>query len=162
MRIIGIDPGLSATGYSILEIAAGSKPKLVEAGIIKPVQNAALSVRLKSLYEDFLKLLQEAKPEKAAIEDLYSHYKYPKTAIIMGHCRGVIMLACANADVEVVSFAATKIKKSVTGNGRANKEQVSRAVASYLDLEPLKASHDLSDALAVSLTLANSISHKEK
>ncbi len=160
MLILGVDPGLNATGYGILDVSE-YKPVLVEAGVIKPKRTAYLESKLKSIYQEFSDLLRETKPKKAALEDLYSHYKHPRTSIIMGHCRGVLLLACTMADIEVVSYSATKIKKAVTGNGRASKIQVSRAVCSYFNIESLAGPKDVSDALAAALTLAGAITHSK-
>jgi crossover junction endodeoxyribonuclease RuvC len=159
MRILGVDPGLSATGYAILEIKQ-RKIELIEAGVIKPPSKInKLGDKLKSIYADFKNLLEEFKPEQVAIEELYSHYQHPKTAIIMGHCRGTIMLACAQSELQIHSFNATKIKKTVTGNGRASKEQVSASVTRYFNLEKPPSPADVTDAMAAAMTLANQLLH---
>lgn len=159
MRILGVDPGLGATGYAILDINQ-RKISLVEAGVIKPPNKLnELGDKLKSIYADFMSLMEEFKPEQVAIEELYSHYKIPRTAIIMGHCRGAIMLACAQADMQIHSFAATKIKKTVTGNGRASKEQVSASVTRYFNLDKPPSPADVTDAMAAAMTLANELMH---
>ena len=159
MRILGVDPGLSATGYAIVEIA-GRNLSLIEAGVIKPANKVTeLGGKLKAIYADFMSLIEEFKPEQCAIEELYSHYQHPRTAIIMGHCRGTIMLACAQADLQIHSFNATKIKKTVTGNGRASKEQVSASVTRYFNLEKPPTPADVTDAMAAAMTLANEIMH---
>ncbi|MCD4658002.1 MAG: crossover junction endodeoxyribonuclease RuvC, partial [Planctomycetes bacterium] len=99
MRILGVDPGLSATGYAIVDMV-NRKLVLVEAGIIKPQnKNVELADKLKSIYHDFMNVLEEFNPEQVAIEELYSHYQHPRTAIIMGHGRGSILLACAQAEL---------------------------------------------------------------
>jgi len=159
MRILGVDPGLGATGYAILDINQ-RKISLVEAGVIKPPNKLKeLGDKLKSIYADFMNLMEEFKPEQVAIEELYSHYQHPRTAIIMGHCRGTIILACAQADMQIRSFAATKIKKTVTGNGRASKEQVSASVTRYFNLDKPPSPADVTDAMAAAMTLANELMH---
>jgi crossover junction endodeoxyribonuclease RuvC len=86
-----------------------------------------------------------------ALEELYSHYSRPKTAILMGHARGVICLAAAQAGVPVIPYSATRIKRIVTGSGRASKAQVQRAVQSELRLDTLPDPPDVADALAIAL-----------
>jgi len=86
---------------------------------------------------------------------LYSHYAHPKTAILMGHARGVILQSCAEAGIELKSFSATRIKKSTTGNGRASKPQMQRTIQSLLSLPALPEPDDVADAIAVSLCCAN-------
>ena len=159
MRILGVDPGLSATGYAIVDINQ-HKLQLVEAGVIKPPNKLKdLGDKLKSIYADFMSLIEEFKPEQVSIEELYSHYQHPRTAIIMGHCRGTIMLACAQGELTIHSYSATKIKKTVTGNGRASKEQVSASVTRYFNLDKPPSPADVSDAMAAAMTLANELLH---
>jgi crossover junction endodeoxyribonuclease RuvC len=86
-----------------------------------------------------------------ALEELYSHYKRPRTSILMGHARGVICLAAAQAGISVASYSATRIKKTLTGNGRATKPQMQRAVARELGLASPPEPHDVADALATAL-----------
>ncbi|MHC4913613.1 MAG: crossover junction endodeoxyribonuclease RuvC, partial [Planctomycetota bacterium] len=133
MRILGIDPGLQVCGYGCLE-AGGDKDSLVEAGVIQTDDAQPMEVRLNQIAEDTKSLLDRFSPQVVAVEELYSHYAHPKTAILMGHARGVILQKCAEAGVEVKSFSATRIKKSLTGNGRASKEQVQRTIQTLLSL----------------------------
>jgi len=91
------------------------------------------------------------------VEELYSHYAHPRTAILMGHARGVILQKCAEAGVEIRSFGATRIKKSLTGNGRASKEQVQRTVQTVLGLAELPEPNDVADAIAAALCCSNSL-----
>ena len=92
-----------------------------------------------------------------AVEEIYSHYAHPRTAILMGHARGVILQKCARAHIEVKSFAATRIKKSITGHGRASKEQMQRTIQTILGLPELPSPPDVADAMAAALCCANSI-----
>ena len=130
-RILGIDPGLTITGYGVLEIAL-PRPKLCEAGMIRTADDDAtdLAEKVLSVYKGVVEVIAQFQPEVLAVEQLYSHYEHPRTAILMGHARGVIFLAAAQADIPVVSYAATAVKKIVTGNGRASKEQVQRTIQS--------------------------------
>ena len=156
MRILGIDPGLQVCGYACLDAEPGEE-KLIEAGVIRTAGEDTLEQRLNRIAEDTESLLRSFKPEIVAVEELYSHYAHPKTAILMGHARGVILQKCAEAAVEVRSFSATRIKKSITGNGRASKQQVQRTIQTVMRLPELPEPHDVADAIAAALCCANSI-----
>ena len=156
MRILGIDPGLQVCGYACLEAERGAE-KLIEAGVIRTEGDDVLEQRLNRIAQDTESLLRDFGPEVVAIEELYSHYAHPKTAILMGHARGVILQKCAEAGVEVRSFSATRIKKSITGNGRASKEQVQKTIQTILCLTELPEPNDVADAIAAALCCANSL-----
>lgn len=148
--VIGIDPGTEITGYGIVAGSNGGIT-LLEAGIIKGGKEE-LPGRLIAIYDELLRILNEFRPFRMAVEELYSHYKHPRTSIIMGHARGVVLLAAAQAGIEVHSYPATKIKKSITGDGRASKDKVRRMVSHLLNLSMEPKYHDTSDALAAALT----------
>lgn len=156
MRILGVDPGLSVCGYAVLEKETGQE-KLIEAGAVASDEKLAIEKRLGQIAIDFETILEKFRPDVVAIEQLYSHYAHPNTAILMGHARGVILLKCAEADVEVRSFSATRIKKSLTGNGRASKEQVQRTVQAILSLPQIPQPADVADAIAAALCCSNSV-----
>jgi len=155
MRILGIDPGLQVCGYACLDAERGEE-RLIEAGVIRTEGDDALEQRLNRIADDTESLLKSFTPEVVAVEELYSHYAHPRTAILMGHARGVILQKCAAASVEVRSFSATRIKKSITGNGRASKEQVQRTIQTILCLAELPEPNDVADAIAAALCCANS------
>jgi len=151
VRIVGIDPGLTTTGYGVVEIA-GRDVRLIEGGVIRTgTPETPLEIRLSSLYDGVIEMLQQFRPEALALEELYSHYEHPETAIIMGHARGVICLAAAKSGIPVFNYASTQIKLSTTGNGRAPKDQVQRAVQARLQLAEVPKPHDVADALAIAL-----------
>jgi len=154
MVILGVDPGLQVCGYAVIEADAGSE-KLIEAGIFRTDGSVSLEKRLSQIADDTETVLEKLRPEIVAVEELYSHYKHPKTAILMGHARGVILQKASAAGAEVKSFAATRIKKSLTGNGRASKMQMQRAIQSMLSLAKLPEPADVADAIAVALCCAN-------
>ncbi len=156
MRILGIDPGLQVCGYACLE-AGGDKETLIEAGVIRIASGSAIEQKLNRIAEDTQSLLENFKPDVVAVEELYSHYAHPRTAILMGHARGVILQRCAQAAIEVRSFSATRIKKSVTGNGRASKEQVQKTIQTILSLPQIPEPNDVADAIAAAMCCANSI-----
>ncbi|MHC4622775.1 MAG: crossover junction endodeoxyribonuclease RuvC [Planctomycetota bacterium] len=155
MRILGIDPGLQVCGYAAIK-ATGVDERLIEAGILQTENHESIEIRLNQIARDMGTLLEKFKPEVVAVEELYSHYAHPSTAILMGHARGVILQKAAEAAVEVRSFSATRIKKAVSGNGRASKEQIQRAIQSALSLPEVPAPSDVADAIAVALCCANS------
>jgi len=160
MIILGIDPGLQTCGYAFLETDQAGQ-KLVEAGVFQTNVTMPMEKRLNQIAEDIQALLEKFKPSIVAIEELYSHYEHPKTAILMGHARGVILQKCAEAMIAVRSFNATRIKKSVTGNGRASKEQVQRTIQTLFALSTLPEPNDVADAMAVALCCANSMGQEK-
>jgi crossover junction endodeoxyribonuclease RuvC len=151
-RILGIDPGLAITGYGVLEMAQ-PHPIICEAGIIRTADDDATDMAEKviSVYNGVLEVIAQFQPDVMAVEQLYSHYEHPRTAILMGHARGVVFLAAAQHNIPVISYAATQVKKIVTGNGRASKEQVQRTIQRELGLLKLPEPPDVADALAVAL-----------
>lgn len=150
MRILGIDPGLNTTGYGVLEFADG-QPRLVEAGIVRSKASGSLAERVREIHDGVADVISTLKPNVLAIEELYSHYERPTTAILMGHARGVIVLAAAQAGMPVEHYAATQIKKTITGSGRAPKWQMQEAVRLELGLSTLPEPPDVADALAIAL-----------
>jgi crossover junction endodeoxyribonuclease RuvC len=158
MRILGIDPGLRVCGYACLE-TGGPQETMLEAGFLKTSEGLPLATRLNEIATDLQTLLDRLHPDIVAVEELYSHYAHPRTAILMGHARGVILQKCAAAHIEVRNFSATRIKKSITGNGRASKEQMQRTMQSILGLAELPKPPDVADAMAAALCCANSLAH---
>ena len=152
-----MDPGLQITGYAVLDIAR-TKTTIVDAGIIRTSRRWELAKRLTVLAKELDELLAEHKPAVLAVEELYSHYRFPRTGILMGHARGVILQAAANAGMKVKAYSATRVKKSVTGNGRAGKQQIQRAVKQHFGLRKLPTPADVADALAIALCCANELS----
>jgi crossover junction endodeoxyribonuclease RuvC len=155
-RVIGIDPGLNVTGYGIV-VCGADKVKLLEAGVIRVPRNhgESLPQRLESLFVELRRVIEEFNPQAMCLEEVYSHADYPRTAILMGHARGVICLAARLAGIPVLSFSAKRVKQSVTGNGNASKLQVQRAVQNYFSLHRVPYPPDVADALAVAMCYAN-------
>jgi crossover junction endodeoxyribonuclease RuvC len=152
-RILGIDPGLQITGYAVLESALRG-PIVCEAGIIRSTEGrepADMARRLRAVYNGLVEVIDQFRPQVVVVEQLYAHYEHPRTAILMAHARGVIFLAAAQHDLPVVSYNATRIKKTVTGNGRAPKDQVQRTVQRELGLAQVPEPPDVADALAAAL-----------
>ncbi len=154
MRILGIDPGLQVCGYAVIK-ADGREVALLEAGVFRIDPKKPLEKRLEQISRDIEAILESFQPEVVAVEQLYSHYQHPRTAILMGHARGVILERASRSGAEVRSFAATRIKKSLTGNGHAGKPQMQRAIQSILGLAQLPEPADVADAIAAALCCAN-------
>ena len=148
MRILGIDPGLNTTGYGVVDVD-GQQLVLVEAGIVTSRRKDDLGTRLAAIHQGVAEVVEAHQPDVVSLEDLYSHYERPRTAILMGHARGVICLAASLAGKEVHPYAATQIKKVLTGNGRAPKIQVQLAVTRQLGLADVPEPADVADALAI-------------
>jgi crossover junction endodeoxyribonuclease RuvC len=152
-RILGIDPGLQVTGYAVVELRPRG-PQVCEAGVIRTAvgrETADMAPRLCVLYNGLVEVLDQFRPQAVAVEQLYAHYEHPRTAILMGHARGVIFLAAGQRGLAVVSYNATSIKKTITGNGRASKEQVQRTIQRELNLAAVPEPPDVADALAAAL-----------
>jgi crossover junction endodeoxyribonuclease RuvC len=159
MIIVGIDPGLQITGYGVL-VSQGRDIKVAEAGIVKTEKGDAFENKLREIFSEIGKIIKQFKPDYFAVEELYSHYAHPKTSIIMGHARGVVFLQAAVHNIPVMSYASTRIKKSLTGNGRASKSQVQKMIKVALNLKDDIYSPDTADALAVALCHVNALMGK--
>lgn len=157
MKILGVDPGLNATGYGLIEVQRGLACRILEAGLIRTQGTLPLARRLLAVGQQLRALLKEHRPDLVAVEDLYSYYKTPKPAILMGHVRGVILEAAAQARVPVASYLPTRIKHAVVGQGHASKHQIARLVQMRLSLSERAVPPDVTDALAVALCHADQI-----
>lgn len=158
--IMGVDPGLAATGYGIIA-GMGASPSIVEAGVIRSREKDPLEKRLLEIHRGITEVIREFKPDVVVVEELYSKYAHPRTAILMGHARGVICVAAAEQGIPVVSYAATRIKNSLTGHGLAGKEQVQRMVQQTFGLSRAPSPSDVADALAVALCHHNVLRHMQ-
>lgn len=163
MRILGIDPGLRLTGYGVLDYAP-FRPGLVDAGVIRLSNKALLASRLVELETELSAIIEEHRPQVCAVEQLYAHYAHPRTAILMGHARGVILLVAQRMGVRVEQYAANRVKQSLTGHGHASKHQVQRAIQNLWNLPEPPHPPDVADALAVALCCGRALEalHKLK
>jgi len=150
MRILGIDPALSITGYGLIDTKK-DKLSLIEAGIVKTSSREALPQRLDKLYRAIEKLISDTKPDTMVLEKLYVHYRHPTTAYILGQARGVICLVCAERNLPLQEYAATRVRKAILGCGLASKYQIQRMVANLLNLNNLPKYTDVTDALALAI-----------
>jgi crossover junction endodeoxyribonuclease RuvC len=150
MRILGIDPGLRITGYGVIDYRP-LRPVLVDGGVIRLKPKTSLADRLVELDAELDSLIEEYKPEVVAVEQLYSHYAHPRTAILMGHARGVILLTARRRGIRVEQFAANRIKQSLTGHGHASKAQMQRSIQALWNLPEPPDPPDVADALAIAM-----------
>lgn len=150
--ILGLDPGLETTGYAVLE-STRSSLRVLEAGTLSTQRKEPLHSRLLELFSGLEEILEQFGPEKMAVEQVFSHYGHPKTAITMGHTRGVLLLAAARKRVPVVHYLPTKVKRTLTGSGRSAKDQVQRAIMLELGLDTVPEPPDVADAMAVGFCL---------
>jgi crossover junction endodeoxyribonuclease RuvC len=148
--VLGVDPGSHATGYGVIQ--TGPVVRMLGGGVIRARKNAVLADRLLAIHEELTAVVDQFNPEAMAVEDLFNA-KNARSSLILGHARGVILLAGARAGLAVAEYAPREVKKAVTGNGAATKEQVRFMVMRLLNIKespPL----DQSDALAVALAHA--------
>lgn len=146
MKILGLDPSLSSTGFGVVENVAG-RVRLVSSGCIE-TKRGALSDRLRFIFEDLSRLLSVEAPEEVALEEGF-YGKNVKVALSLGQARGVALLACTLAGVPVFEYSPREVKQAVVGRGAATKEQVNYMITALLKLKVSPQPLDVSDALAV-------------
>jgi crossover junction endodeoxyribonuclease RuvC len=150
--ICGIDPGLRATGYGVLEVDTFEDTlKVLDAGVLRCSPHDALAQRLAELAASVEEVFDEHRVHVVAVEQIYTHMKRPRTAVLMAHARGVILCEAARRNLRVINLPSTSVKRHLTGNGRASKEQMQRAVATTLNLKVIPKPADVADALAIAL-----------
>lgn len=158
MRILGIDPGLRLTGYGLVEVIPGQiEPRLIEGGVLRLITSGTIEERLGRLHQEITELIDELQPQRMAIEKLFAHYKHPRTAILMAHARGVILLAARQKQLEVSNLPSTEVKKAITGYGHASKTQMQLAVQTQCRLPEPPSPPDVADAIAIALTDARRV-----
>jgi crossover junction endodeoxyribonuclease RuvC len=150
MIVLGIDPGTAVTGYGVVKGDRSSSPHLVECGIIRTKARDPLASRLQEIYSGVVELIQKHRPDALSIEDVF-YARNVRTTIVLGHARGVIMLAAANARIEIAEYPPAEIKKAVVGSGGATKEQVQFMVMRLLRLKTPPQPADASDGVAAAL-----------
>jgi crossover junction endodeoxyribonuclease RuvC len=150
MIVLGVDPGLAATGYAVLE-AGNGRLRVRESGCARSLSRRPLEARVRAIYDELSDVLSRWRPELAVLEGLYAEYSFPRTAIMMGHVRGVICLAAGQTGARVMEVSPAEVKKALTGSGRASKEQIRRAVTRMLSLPSAPESEHVCDALALAL-----------
>ncbi len=149
MRIFGIDPGSERTGYGCVE-SDGTRHVIVVCGAIAAPASASFPLKLLEIHTRLAALLREHRPDGVAIENLF-HAVNVRSALKLGHARGVAMLAAVEAGVAVAEYTPAEIKRAVVGYGRAEKAQVQQMVQRLLGLATVPSPHDAADALAVAI-----------
>lgn len=149
MIVLGIDPGLATAGYGAVDYT-GNKLKLIDYGVITTPAGMALPQRLKHIYDYITALLTQYQPDACAVEELFFN-KNAKTALIIGHARGVALLAAANSSVPVFEYTPLQVKQGIAGYGMAQKMQVQRMVKMLLNMDDIPKPDDAADALAVAI-----------
>ena len=155
MRIFGVDPGSAHTGYGCIE-TSGSGYRVLTCGALSPPTRETFPEKLLAVHTGLVKLLGDFKPEAVAIEDLF-YARNARSALKLGHLRGVAMLAASEAGLPVAEYSPTEVKQAVVGYGRADKRQVQAMVMLLLGLTTPPSQLDVSDALAVAICHAHSI-----
>ena len=149
MRVFGIDPGSIRTGYGCID-SDGRRHRLVRCGTIHTAATASFPDKLAAIHRALTAVLAECRPECVAIENLF-HATNVRSALKLGHARGVAMLAAVEAGVEIIEYTPAEIKRAIVGYGRAEKTQVGQMVKLLLSLDCVPAPHDAADALAVAI-----------
>lgn len=153
-RILGVDPGLRITGYGVID-ASGGRCRLVEGGVLQPRAHLPLEQRLAELHAAMVDVVRATRPDCMVVEELWTSYKNPTTAVLMGHARGVIALAAGANGVCMEHLAHSLVKRALAGSGAARKSQVSGMVVQLLGLAQAPQPADVSDALALAIAYAN-------
>lgn len=153
MIILGIDPGTATTGYGVVE-NKNSLIKMVDYGCILTKSSEDLENRLVTIFDELTEIIKKFKPEMVAVEELFFSSN-TKTAISVGHARGVILLACSKAKVPVYEYTPLQVKQAVCGYGRAEKMQIQKMVKSLLSLEEIPKPDDAADGLAIAICHTN-------
>lgn len=151
MRVLGVDPGSRAAGWAI--VSFDGPPRLVAAGVLRPSTTTPFAARLLALHDGLLEVVRREKPDEAAVEKVFSGVN-PQSLITLGEARGVLLLALARASLPVHEVTPAEIKKTVTGTGQADKEQVRRMVLALLGPPsgPGRLALDAADAAAAAMT----------
>jgi crossover junction endodeoxyribonuclease RuvC len=151
--ILGVDPGTRSTGYGAIE-AVADRARLIEHGTVTAPPRRPVEERLREIHRGISALIARLHPDILAVEDIF-HAANTRTALILGHVRGVVLLAGAEAGLPIRAYSPATVKLEVTGSGRAEKEQVAYMVARHLGLEGRGEAGDAADALAVALCHAH-------
>lgn len=152
MILVGIDPGLNLTGYACVEVIPGDpEPRLLEAGVIRMTRGDSMPARLGHLFEQLEAVFEEFRPGKVVVESIFSHRSFQKAGLLMGHARGVVLLAAQRRGVGTAELAPAEVKRALTGNGRATKAQMQQAVMMQCGLPEPPSPPDVADAIAIAL-----------
>jgi|TARA_Y100000996_G_scaffold405671_1_gene381097 crossover junction endodeoxyribonuclease RuvC len=149
LKVLGIDPGLACTGFGIIEVS-NNDLSAIDFGVVKTNSKEPLNVRLNTIFKDLKFIIEEYKPSVMSVEQIF-YGKNVKSALLLGHARGIPLLLSAEFNLTLYEFSARRIKQSLTGNGNASKEQVQFMVQKLLSIKQLPSPMDASDALAAAI-----------
>ncbi len=150
-RVLGIDPGTAVTGYGVVEPANGRPGKLLECGVIRTNSRDTMWQRLDQIYTGVTELIERHRPDALAVESIF-YGKNVRTTVVLGQARGVILLAGAQAGMDIAEFPPAQVKQSIVGRGGAAKSQVGYMVQQLLRLAAPPTPSDAADGVAVALT----------
>lgn len=150
MLVLGIDPGTANTGYGVVQGGGAAQPTLVECGVIRTRARDPLPARLREIYEGIVELIDRHRPDALSVEDVF-YSRNVRTTVVLGHARGVILLAAEQQGILVNEFAPAEIKKAVVGTGSATKEQVQFMITRLLRLKSVPQPADAADGVAAAL-----------
>ncbi|HEY4720239.1 MAG TPA: crossover junction endodeoxyribonuclease RuvC [Anaerolineae bacterium] len=149
MIVLGLDPGTAITGYGLVR-EEDSQAVAVAHGVITTPSDQTLPDRLVTIYREITRLVEQYRPDHAAIEQLFFN-KNVRTALAVGHSRGVVMLALAQANIRIFEYTPLEVKQAITGNGRADKRQIQEMIKLLLNLDQIPRPDDAADALAIAV-----------
>jgi crossover junction endodeoxyribonuclease RuvC len=156
--ILGLDPGTATTGYGLIRVDNKNKYSTIEYGCITTPANQDLHLRLNTIYSDLNNIIKEFKPDVMAVERLF-FCNNAKTALSVGHARGVILLTSAQLNITLREFTPLQVKQSICGYGKAHKKQVQEMVKIFLKLDDIPKPDDAADALAIAICCAGSLNY---
>lgn len=158
MRILGIDPGIACTGYAVLELK-NNNFHLIELGVVRTSPQDSIPIRLKTIFEGVSEVIASLEPDEMAIETVFVG-KNVQSALKLGHARGASIIAGAISGIEIQEFSPKEVKKNITGNGSATKEQVQFMVKSILRLDKVPKPNDAADAVAIALSYIQTVKYR--
>ena len=150
-RVLGIDPGTRIAGYAVVDFDRRGDATIVDAGVLRLSEDGTLAWRLRQLFDDVSGILAEHSPSHVAVEAVFSHAAFVRSAITLAHARGVVLLAAEMRGVPIAELPPAEVKKAVSGNGRATKSQMQHAVMNQCGLAELPKPPDVADAIAIAL-----------
>ena len=154
MKVLGVDPGTAATGYGVVVRKDGGAVSLVECGVIRTSTGEDLPVRLREIRDGLAEVMERHRPDVVAVETIF-YGKNVRSTVLLGHARGVVLLAAAERGLRVADYTPSEIKNAVVGTGRGTKEQVQFMVKQLLRLKEVPRPADAADGVAVALCHVN-------
>jgi crossover junction endodeoxyribonuclease RuvC len=150
LTVVGIDPGTTATGYGVVSRSADGRLALLECGVVRTTSKAPLAERIREIFQEIEEVLERFRPGAVSVEAVF-HGKNVRSALVLGHARGAILLAASLRDIAIHEYSPREIKKAVVGHGNASKDQVGIMVQERLRLKTPPAPSDAADGVACAL-----------